>query len=218
MLDTILPLLAALVAGSLIGLERGSRSEPAGFRTHALVCLAAAASVVAARRAGDALGDPAAASRIAQGVVTGIGFLGAGVIVRENVSVHGLTTAASIWGVAALGTVFGFSAYPEGIAATVLLYAVLYALRPLDKKLPRHGLAELTVRYAKNKALTEGELSELLAGLGISMSMVDHHQELGVVEHHTLIHAEKLVPVEALAATLGKTAGVSGFDIVPRSI
>src|SRR3569832_1514927 len=106
-----LPILAAIVAGALIGLERGLRSEPAGFRTHALVCIASAALVLAARHTGGSITDAAAASRVAQGIVTGVGFLGAGMIFRAGLNIHGLTTAAAVWASASLGVMLGFGHY-----------------------------------------------------------------------------------------------------------
>src|SRR6187431_3118175 len=106
----------ALIAGSLIGYERSYQGRPAGFRTHALVCMASAllmlvslyqnlwfeASVEIVRV------DP---TRMAQGIMTGIGFLGAGVIVKEGLTVRGLTTAASIWITAAIGILVGVGLY-----------------------------------------------------------------------------------------------------------
>src|ERR1700744_642928 len=101
-MDVLLPLLAALVAGSFIGLERGLRSEPAGFRTHALVCAGAAAIVVGAVHAGQ--------------------------ILREGLTVRGLTTAASVWAMAGLGVVFGYGLYLEGFAGTAVLLVILMGL------------------------------------------------------------------------------------------
>ena len=106
-------LLAAILAGGLIGLERSFRGRPAGFRTHTLVCLASAVLMLvpdyewqlAQLNATDSIRmDP---TRMAQGIMTGIGFLGAGVIFKEGITVRGLTTAASIWITAALGILIG---------------------------------------------------------------------------------------------------------------
>jgi putative Mg2+ transporter-C (MgtC) family protein len=216
--DTIAPLLGALIAGSLIGLERGSRSEPAGFRTHAAVCLTSAAVVLAARHYGAALHDVSAASRIAQGVVTGVGFVGAGVIVRQGASIYGLTTAASVWAVAALGVTFGLGFWQDGAAGAALLLAILYLLRPLDKRLPRKGVADFRVRYARGKALSEEQLRELLGQLGVTMSAIRHTQNDAVVEHSGEIHANGPAPTTKLADKLNATPGVAGFDIQPRTI
>ena len=109
-----LPLAGSLVTGMLIGLDRELHGKPAGLRTHTLVCFASTLLTLAAARQADwvlsllpgqqVVSDP---TRMAHGILTGIGFLGAGVIFREGPSVQGLTTAASLWIAAALGIVFG---------------------------------------------------------------------------------------------------------------
>src|SRR5215467_6733307 len=113
-----LRVLMAIVLGGLIGMERTLHGRPAGFRTHALVCLASALLMMAAVYQGrwmttaDAIGtitsDP---TRTAQGIMTGIGFLGAGVIFKEGLTVRGLTTAASVWVTAAIGILIGIGFY-----------------------------------------------------------------------------------------------------------
>ncbi len=114
---------AAIVAGGLIGLERAYRGRAAGMRTNALVAFGAALLVGVAEYAGPPLDagnrDP---TRVIQGIVTGIGFLGAGVIVKEGFSVRGLTTAASVWVVSAIGILFGAGLYRVGAAATAIVW------------------------------------------------------------------------------------------------
>src|SRR5689334_23230708 len=106
--ETILQAAAALgaawLAGGLIGIERNFHGR-AGFRTHSLVALGAAAAILVGS------GDASAMSRMGQGVITGVGFLGAGVIFKEGVSIQGLTTAASVWATAAIGLLFGEGDY-----------------------------------------------------------------------------------------------------------
>lgn len=118
--EQIAKILLALILGSVIGLERKRGHKPAGLRTHALVCLGATLiSIISMDYFG---GDPA---RIAAGVVTGIGFLGAGAIIAERGNVRGLTTAASLWVIAAVGLAVGAGAY---ILATIVTLVVLGVL------------------------------------------------------------------------------------------
>jgi putative Mg2+ transporter-C (MgtC) family protein len=147
-----LRLVAATLAGALIGLNRELRHKPAGLRTHALVALGAATAVaLVATPADSGLALHAdALSRVLQGIITGIGFLGAGVILRAEggLSVHGLTTAASIWLAACIGAACGGGAWPVAVAALVLVMLVLiggrtlesWALRRLARSPPSHDL------------------------------------------------------------------------------
>lgn len=121
--DVTLRLVMAAFAGGLIGYERERAEKPAGFRTHLLVCLGAALLTVASIYGFHGMADP---SRVAAGVAVGVGFLGAGTIIRHEAGVIGLTTAASIWVVAAIGLAFGAGLYLPGALVLVL---VLVALR-----------------------------------------------------------------------------------------
>jgi putative Mg2+ transporter-C (MgtC) family protein len=124
LLDIAARLSTAVVVGAAVGLNRELHDKPAGLRTHALVGLGSALVVIAVM-AGDHSID--AVSRAAQGVITGIGFLGGGVIVRnrEKGRVHGLTTAATIWVTALFGIACGAGRFRELLVAAVLLFLVL---------------------------------------------------------------------------------------------
>ena len=113
-------LVFVLVAGFLIGYERGSRGVPAGVRTHTLVCLGAMLLTVTSITF-----DVDAPTRIASSIVTGIGFLGAGIIMHQRRSIHGLTTAATIWLVAAIGITIGLGFYMTSVLATLGAFVVL---------------------------------------------------------------------------------------------
>src|SRR4030095_16757183 len=133
-------IVVALVAGALIGYERSYRGRPAGFRTHALVCMASSMLMLVTvyeahwvRSIGEARLDP---TRMAQGIMTGIGFLGAGVIMQEGFSVRGLTTAPSIWITAAIGILAGIGFYFPMALSVVLALGVLSAFRWIEARMP----------------------------------------------------------------------------------
>ncbi len=138
----IIRLLLAILLGGAIGLERESRGRPAGLRTHILVCLGATIIMIGSQSMAifsqtlDATArvqvDP---GRIAAGVVTGIGFLGAGAIIRLGDLVRGLTTAGCIWFVAALGIVIGEGLYSLSIMATTFALIVLLALSHFERRI-----------------------------------------------------------------------------------
>lgn len=122
----ILRLVAAVVAGAVVGFERELHDKPAGLRTNILICFGAALfTVMSVTMVGDAYSDR---TRIAAQIVTGVGFLGAGTIVHFKGNVLGLTTAATIWAVASVGMAFGAGEYLIGAVATVLTAGVLFGL------------------------------------------------------------------------------------------
>jgi putative Mg2+ transporter-C (MgtC) family protein len=133
-MQDFLAMLVSTVLGTLVGFERQMGRKPAGLRTHTLVCLGSTMFVLltvhAVREFGGQSLDP---TRIIHGVVTGVGFLGAGSILRQEGYVHGLTTAASIWMVAAIGTAVGVHAYVLATEGTVLALIVLEAFRWLER-------------------------------------------------------------------------------------
>lgn len=135
--ELTLRLLFAAVLGSVVGIERERLLWAAGLRTHMLVAVGAClAMIVSAYGFADVLGphvilDP---SRIAAQVVTGVGFLGAGSIILRNEVVKGLTTAASLWAVAAIGLAVGGGLYISAIAATVIILIILAGIKPLEER------------------------------------------------------------------------------------
>ncbi|HTM58245.1 MAG TPA: MgtC/SapB family protein [Candidatus Udaeobacter sp.] len=133
-LQDIIAMLLSTVLGTLVGWERQMGRKPAGLRTHVLVCMGSTMftllTVHSVRAFGGSSLDP---TRIVHGVVTGVGFLGAGSILRQEGYVHGLTTAASIWMVAAIGTTVGVHAYPLAVVGTVLALIVLEGYRWVER-------------------------------------------------------------------------------------
>lgn len=135
--EMILRLLLAAFLGSVIGFERERLSWAAGLRTHMLVCVGSALiMVISAFGFTDALSQPHVdldPSRMAAQVVSGIGFLGAGSILLRGEVVRGLTTAASLWSVAAIGLAVGGGLYLPGMAATIIILLILAGLKPIER-------------------------------------------------------------------------------------
>eukprot|EP01036_Dinobryon_divergens_P011417 gene11417-15362_t len=129
LLDTFISVSAAFILGSLIGLERQIRQRTAGLRTNTLVAVGAAVFVDLAQR----LDGSGGAVRVVAYVVSGIGFLGAGAILARGEIVRGLTTAASIWTVAAIGLAVGGGLYFPAAASTVTILVILAGIKPLEE-------------------------------------------------------------------------------------
>ena len=155
-LDLALRLTVGLVLGAIIGFERELSRQPAGFRTHSLVSLGAALfTVVSAFGFGGELVDP---TRIAAQIVSGIGFIGAGTILQHRGHIRGLTTAASLWSVAAIGTAAGAGLYVVAIVGTILILVILSILDRVEAMARRR--LRLPPEYEPDKKEPEDGMSE----------------------------------------------------------
>jgi len=174
--EIALRLLMAVLFGGLVGFERESHNRPAGFRTHILVCVGATLIMMLSaygftEMAGEGyLVDP---SRIAAQVVTGIGFLGAGTILRHRGSIRGLTTAASIWVVSGIGLAVGIGYYAGAAMATfVVLISLLYLGRIEKAILSQRRVKNLQIR-AKDQPGLLGRVSEILGDLKLNINRIE---------------------------------------------
>jgi putative Mg2+ transporter-C (MgtC) family protein len=224
-LEIVLRLVAALVAGGLIGLERSYRGRPAGFRTHALVCLASGLLMLLTVYEGHwfpeldgarVILDP---TRMAQGIMTGIGFVGAGAIIKEGFNVRGLTTAASIWVTAAIGILTGIGFYFAAVVGTVLALGTLSAFRWIETRLRVESYAILAVRFAREGLMPEAELRKLVAEHGFSLHNMSYrlHGEAAQFEFRAVIRTMQPTALRRLAETLNRNAAVLEYRLAPTS-
>ena len=223
--DFALPLLAAVLAGGLIGFEREWRGRAAGFRTHILVCLASALLMEAAVSQGawrfevlpgtEIVSDP---TRMAHGVLTGIGFLCAGVIFRAGFSIHGLTTAASLWITAAIGLLLGAGLFALAATGTVLTVVILGLLRLVSVKLPQHTVVDAEVVWRRADPEAEARVEAVLADVERSSSgdryeLIDGGES---VRRSFRLRTMGDASMKALAARLRTVEGVTGYRLDPR--
>jgi putative Mg2+ transporter-C (MgtC) family protein len=201
--EMMIRLLAALAAGAMIGYERSFHGRPAGLRTHVLVCLASSLLMLVTvyedhwvRTAGEARLDP---TRMAQGIMTGIGFLGAGVIVKEGLNVRGLTTAASIWITAGIGVLAGVGLYLPLLASTLLTLMVLSVFRWIENRVPTQAYYFFDVQYDREGSLSEEALLGALNKLGFSAANLSYRLE-GVGGQRVLRHRMTLQTTDRGAA------------------
>jgi putative Mg2+ transporter-C (MgtC) family protein len=159
--DLVVRLLLAAVLGAAIGLEREFHDHPAGMRTHLLVSVGSATFTVLSIFAFVAPGaDP---GRIAAQIVSGIGFLGAGAILKYGATVRGLTTAASLWAVAGVGMAAGAGAWGVGLAATVIVLVSLWPLQVVEDRLVGSDQGRMHVSLEVTDTKSLGRLFEALA-------------------------------------------------------
>jgi putative Mg2+ transporter-C (MgtC) family protein len=220
-LNILTHLLVATVAGGLIGLERSYHGRPAGFRTHTLVCVASSLLMLVTMYqgkwfAGAALDtvrvDP---TRMAQGVMTGIGFLGAGVIMREGLTVRGLTTAASIWITAAIGILAGVGFYSAVVIASVITIGTLTVFRKVENRMPSQIFAHLTIIFGRNNLLPERELRELFLQTGFSVANVSYQllEKGELLEYRMTVRTMDKNNIEKLSNTLLGLTSVIEYNI-----
>lgn len=218
---TTIHLLVAVGVGALIGLERSFHGRPAGFRTHALVSTASALLMLVTIYQVELLPalpletvrvDP---TRMAQGIMTGIGFLGAGVIMKEGLTVRGLTTAASIWITAAIGILIGLGFYYPAVLATALTLGTLAVFRWIESAMPSLDYARLVVRFPRGRQLAQDELFELVSSLGISAANMSYHllQNGRLFEYQMTVRTRTPGQFRELAERLSAMEEVEEFEL-----
>jgi putative Mg2+ transporter-C (MgtC) family protein len=213
----------ALVIGAMIGFERTFHGRPAGFRTHSLVCIASALLMIVTVYQEqwmtfvqhDAIRtDP---TRMAQGIMTGIGFLGAGVIFKEGLTVRGLTTAASIWITAAIGILVGIGfwfAAAIGAAATLIVLALF---RWIEARLPSEFYAHHVLRFSRDRVMGEDAMRRMIGEHGFSIANLSSRLTEGgqQFEYRMTIKSRDRSAAERLSAHLRSLPEVVEFRIAP---
>jgi putative Mg2+ transporter-C (MgtC) family protein len=216
-------ILGAMLIGAIIGLERTFHGRPAGFRTHALVCVASALLMLVTVYQNEWMTqvtteairtDP---TRMAQGIMTGIGFLGAGVIFKEGLTVRGLTTAASIWMTASIGILVGIGFWFAAVIGTLSTIAILSVFRAIENRLPSEFYAHHHLRFKRDAVMGEEELRKLVGGHGFSIANL--HSRLiddgKCFEYRMVIRSRDKTSAQALSQHLLKLPEVIEFRISP---
>lgn len=221
--EPTLRLLIALVCGGCIGLERSYHARPAGFRTHTLVCLASALLMLVTVYEAQWF-DPRGLSRVAvdptrmaQGIMTGIGFLGAGVIMKDGLSVRGLTTAASIWITAAIGILVGIGFYFPAVLALLLTLGTLSVFRWFEHKMPTQQYAQFVVTFEREAAMSESELKVLVTSLAFTIANLQYRLTHGgrQFEYTMMLRTQNPDRLRQLSDALLAIPRVAEFTICP---
>jgi putative Mg2+ transporter-C (MgtC) family protein len=194
-LDAAVRLILAMLAGGFVGMEREMRRQTAGLRTHILICLGSCLlmmlSIWMPQSVGLDKGDP---GRIAAQVVSGIGFLGAGAFIKIGNNVKGMTTAASLWVVAAIGLTIGGGMWVAALMTLVLVLVALAALEPIERKLfPAESFKYIGIWFAENTA-DRAKVLDVLAEHGIRVQSVDASQD--VAKRSTKLTVLAKIPVD----------------------
>ncbi len=213
-LDLSARMLIAAVLGAVIGFEREIHEHPAGMRTHLLVALGSAIfTELSIFGFGPSSGAPAGApvdpSRIAAQVVTGIGFLGAGAILKYGTSIHGLTTAASLWAAAAVGMAVGAGSWFIALVGTAIVVFSLWPLRVIFARLRPHGTRQLRVRLHATRLEVLGEVARELAARRVEIGEINSQKRSkGNYEIEIQVRLPVSVKQEDVIAQIGTLAEV----------
>jgi putative Mg2+ transporter-C (MgtC) family protein len=219
-----LNLTGAMLLGFLVGYERSYHGRAAGMRTYGLVCMASAALVViagypdfwfGARSLAPVALDP---SRTIQGIVTGIGFLGAGVIMKEGFSISGLTTAASLWASSAIGILVGVGFYAAAILLAFLSAACMIWVYKLEAWLPARQAISIVMQFKEGFVANEAAIRKLALARGyevaagtIIISLKDGKTEWRFVA--VALNRKSANPISALSDEMNKFEGLISYQL-----
>ena len=214
-------LIIAVFMGGLIGLDRAYRGRAAGFRTHILVCLASCLLMIMTNHQWTTMPiayqemvriDPA---RMAQGVMTGIGFLGAGAMMQDKQTIRGLTTAASIWITAAIGLVIGAGFYGAALIAALLTLVTLSIFNRLINLLPLRHYALLIVRFSREHYWSEEQIKKLLVNHKMDVSNFSFKLTGQVLSYQMTLRTSNLDEYSAVVNKFMASSEVEEFSLKP---
>ena len=222
----LLHLAGALLLGLLVGYERSYHGRAAGMRTYGLVCMASCALTIVGGYPDFWYGGSGSASlmgasdptRIIQGIVTGIGFLGAGVIMREGFNISGLTTAASIWTSSVIGVLMGVGFYLSAMGLAFFSAMIMIYLSKVEALLPSRHAVAITMRFAKDFIPREEALRRIalergyaIAGGSLTIGCTEGKQEWRFVA--LALSKRSGAPLSQLATELAAFEGIDSFQV-----
>ncbi len=168
--EVLFQLFLSLILGGIIGIDRELKRKPGGLRTHILICMGATFIMIISKKATLGSGDP---SRIAAQVISGIGFIGGGVIMRYGFNIKGITTAATIWVVTAIGLGIGISLYWEAIYLAFISMFVLFFINKLEHKFFGGGNYKFLVVDLKDIEIDNEEIKKILERFKLKSKTID---------------------------------------------
>ncbi|MES2934299.1 MAG: MgtC/SapB family protein [Pseudomonadota bacterium] len=219
----ILNLSGALLLGLLVGYERSYHGRAAGMRTYGLVCMASASLTVISGYpefwfGGHFGGGGTDPTRVVQGIVTGIGFLGAGVIMKEGFSISGLTTAASLWAASVIGIMIGIGFYVAGIVLAALVAICMVWISMLENWLPSRHAVAVSIKFKKDFVPHMETINGFVMthGYQLASGSVRVTYDAGQLEWHFVVVALRTrirEPLTVLATNMAEFDGVDRFDL-----
>jgi len=221
----LIDILFAMGLGLILGFERNFHGHAAGMRTFAMVCGSSAGLAAIGGFSGQWFGGPAVthgpvvaeATHVIQGIVTGIGFLGAGVILRDGATVRGLSTAASIWAAAGIGIITGVGFYGTALGATLASVVLMSGFKRFETRLPHRRQLKVSITLDEPDTLPTERLPGFMKDYGYTV--VETAVTSATVEKHfsydLVLQSDATHNFNDLAEALGKMQGVAAFTLTP---
>lgn len=213
----------AVIIGGIIGLDRAYRGRSAGFRTHILVCMASSLLMLLMEYQWQLVPDQyqdyvrVDPTRMAQGIMTGIGFLGAGVIIQDRLVIRGLTTAASIWITSAIGIIIGAGLYIAAVLAAVLTILTLVGLNNFTRIFAIRHYARLTVSFKRYDCLSEQDVEQLLAKHELRLSSFAYRlsEDDNRLTYEMTVYTSDIMNFRSIAKALLAIEPLQDFSLSP---
>lgn len=216
----LLAVLSSLFLGLLIGTERSYNGRAAGMRTYALVCVTAAILCAASVHpevvllAHSVAGiDP---TRTVQGIMTGIGFLGSGLIIREGFSIKGLTSAACIWAAAGIGVLCGLHLIGEAALVSFVVLVVLIGVRLFEPMLPHRTYADMMIAMPVDSDIEHDTIQSLVRQYGFTVMTTSYAQVKNQYRMQMILRGSKNSSLEGLSSYIRRTPAIRNFELHPR--
>ncbi|GIX40396.1 MAG: magnesium transporter MgtC [Leptospiraceae bacterium] len=213
--EILLQFSLSLLLGGIIGIDRELKRKPGGLRTHILICLGSTFLMIISKHASGNLGDP---SRIAAQVISGVGFIGGGVIMRYGFNIKGITTAATIWVVTAIGLGVGLSLYYESILLTLFAWLVLFYINKLEHKFFSGDEYKLLLIDLKDINIDDEEIRHILNQFNLPNKTLEIEKILtkNKTRYKFLIHIPRNLDLDIVIKELSKIKRIQKIAVEDR--
>jgi putative Mg2+ transporter-C (MgtC) family protein len=213
--EVVFQFVLSLILGGIIGIDRELKRKPGGLRTHILICLGSTFLMIISKNASGNAGDP---SRIAAQVISGVGFIGGGVIMRYGFNIKGITTAATIWVVTAIGLGIGLSMYMESILTTLFAWIVLFFIHKLEHRFFLGDEHKLLIVDLKDPNIDDEQIRKILNQYGLYNKTLEIEKIVtkNKIRYKFLIHIPKNFDLDIVIKELSKLKKIQKLAVEDR--
>lgn len=212
--EVVLKLVLAFLLGGIIGYQREHKNRPAGLRTHILVCIGSALVQITSINYYALSGTTSDPMRLGAQVISGIGFLGAGTIIKEGATIKGLTTAAGLWAVACIGLAVGTGLYVEAIIASILLFLSLSGFKRLESSIGKDKKIIIINLLVKGQPGKLGEIGKILGEMNIQIINIEMNTQENFNDITLTLKLTYNIPAEEIVDKLSGVEGIKSLNVI----